>query len=50
MIPQSLGVVFCLLASSDLGMSVLPLPRGLLVDVIYKRMRGGGIGKTSSMK
>jgi hypothetical protein len=52
LVPQSLGIVFGLLASGDISMSVsvLPLPGGLLVDVVYERVSSGGIRKTSSMK
>lgn len=32
------------------SMSVLPHAGGLLVDMVYKRMRSGGIRRTSSMK
>jgi hypothetical protein len=50
LITQGLGILFCLFASSGISMSVFPFPWGLLVDMIYEGMSGGGIGKTSTMK
>jgi len=50
LVTQGLGILFRLLASGDIGMSVFPFPGGLLVDMVYKGMSSGGVWKTSSMK
>jgi hypothetical protein len=47
---QGLCILFYLLASSDINMSVFPFPGSLLVDMVYKGMSSGGIWKTSTMK